>query len=99
MWWNRWWWNWCGKYWWNDVAIVDVDDEVDKDIIETVELKVFLKCRDQWLSKDQVYYTDELRKFKEKERIENLWIHAKNNYEIETYLETAPKIQTTLTRY
>ena len=76
--------------WWSD--------SMSDDVIETIELKVFLKCRDQWLSKDQVYYTDELRKFKEIERIENLWIHAKNNYEIGTYLETDLKIQTKLAR-
>ena len=44
------------------VDIDDVDEEVDNDVIETIELTVFLKCRDQWLSKDQVYYTDELGK-------------------------------------
>ena len=48
----------------------DGDTDVASREIETVELKVYLKCRDQWLSKDQVYYTDELKKFKEIERIE-----------------------------
>ena len=82
-----------------DESVVDdnpADGDTDVAIreIETVELKVYLKCRDQWLSKDQVYYTDELKKFKEIERIENLWINAKSNYEIGTYLETNLKIHT-----
>ena len=81
-----------------DVDIVDVDEEVENDVIETIELKVFLRCRDQWLSKDQFCYTDDLRKFKEIERIENLWIQAKNNFEIGTYLETDLKIETKLAR-
>ena len=41
-----------------------------------------------------MYYTDELKKFKEIERIENLWINSKSNYEIGTYLETNLKFQT-----
>ena len=81
----------------NDV-IVEVNDEeedVDKIVvvgkIETVDIKVYVPCRDPWLSKDQTYYTDELRKFPEIESIENLWIISKNNYEAGTYLETKLK--------
>ena len=62
--------------------------------LETVELKVFVPCRDQWLSKDQTYYTEELRKFSEIESIEKLWIISKNNYEVGTYLETNLKFLT-----
>ena len=81
-----------------NAEIVDVDNELDNGETETIDLKVFVKCRDQWLSKDQVYYTDELRKFKEIERIENLWIHSKSSYEVGTYLETDLKLQTKLAK-
>ena len=62
--------------------------------LETVDLKVFVPCRDQWLSKDQTFYTEELRKFSEIESIEKLWIISKNNYEVGTYLETNLKFLT-----
>ena len=77
-----------------DHRVKDSECVMEAGNIETVELKVFVPCRDHWLSKDQVYYTDELRKISEIERIENLWIHSKNNYEIGTYLETDLKFQT-----
>ena len=44
--------------------------------VESVEFIVFLSFKDHWLSKDQVYYTQEgqeLDKFEEIERVENLW--------------------------
>ena len=33
---------------------IDVDKELDNSETETIELNVFVKCRDQWMSKDQV---------------------------------------------
>ena len=85
----------------------DDDDEENNDLesekndigvvagnIETVELTVFVPCRDDWLSKDQIFYTDELRKFSEVERIENLWINSKSNYKVGSFLETNLKFQT-----
>ena len=61
---------------------LDNSKEPDSDVIEvpmepgsveSVEFIVFLHCKDQWLSKDQVYYTQELEMFEEIERVENLW--------------------------
>ena len=72
----------------------DVDQIVVAGKIETVYIKVYVPCRDPWLSKDQTFYTDELRKFPEIESIENLWIISKNNYEVGTYLETNLKFFT-----
>ena len=79
---------------------LDNSEEPDSDVIEepgsveSVEFIVFLPCKDQWLSKDQVYYTQELEKFEEIERVENLWINAKPNYEVGTYLKTELKLRT-----
>ena len=78
----------------NDKSDVDDLDTIAGGKLETVELKVFVPCRDQWLSKDQTFYTEELRKFSEIESIENLWIISKNNYEVGTYLETNLKFFT-----
>ena len=76
------------------VEIINEDIMEEAEEIETVEFTIFVPCRDHWLSKDQVFYTDELRKFREIERIENLWIHSKNNYEVGTYLQADLKFQT-----
>ena len=37
-----------------DAKRIDVDKELDNSETETIELNVFVKCRDQWISKDQV---------------------------------------------
>ena len=40
---------------------------------------VYLECKDYWLSKDQAYYTEQLNKFSEIERVDDLWINTKPN--------------------
>ena len=75
--------------------------EVDSELpgkSESVELTVFVPCKDHWLSKGQIFYTQELSRFSEIDKIENLWIHSKDNYEVGTYLETNLKFQTKFAR-
>ena len=79
----------------------DIEEEVDIELpgkSESVEFTVFIPCKDHWLSKDQIYYTQELSRFSEIDRIENLWIHSKSNYQVGTYLETNLKFQTKFAR-
>ena len=70
-----------------DVVTVDVELSANK-TVENVELTVYLECRDHWLSKDQSYYTEQLNKFSEIERVDDMWINSKPNYNVGTYLET-----------
>ena len=91
----------CGK---NNIEEISDDIEDDDDVekvdielpgkSESVEFTVFIPCKDHWLSKDQLYYTQELSKFSEIDEIENLWINSKSNYQVGTYLETNLKFQT-----
>jgi hypothetical protein len=46
-----------------------IEEPMEPGSVESVEFIVFLPCKDQWLSKDQVYYTRELEKFEEIERV------------------------------
>ena len=67
----------------------DVDVEPSENqTVEIVELTVYLECRDHWLSKDQAYYTEQLNKFSEIERVDDMWINTKPNYIVGTYFET-----------
>ena len=73
----------------------DVDVETSENqSVESVELTVYLECRDHWLSKDQAYYTEQLNKFSEIERVDDIWINTKPNYNVGTYLETNLKFRT-----
>ena len=62
--------------------------------VESVELTVYLECKDYWLSKDQAYYMEQLNKFSEIERVDDLWINTKPNYNVGTYLEANLKFRT-----
>ena len=62
--------------------------------LQSVELTVYLECKDYWLSKDQIYYTEQLNKYSEIERVYDLWINTKPNYNVGTYLQASLKFRT-----
>ena len=77
-----------------DVVTVTVVEHSANETIESVELTVYLECKDYWLSKDQIYYTEQINKFSEIERVDNLWINTKPNYNVGTYLQANLKFRT-----
>ena len=61
---------------------------------EMVEFDVFVKCKDHWLRNDQSLYFQRLNTIPEIDRVENLWITPKKDYQVGSYLPTNIKFKT-----
>ena len=57
---------------------------------------MFVHCKNYWLTNDKEFYTEELEKMKEIEKVEYMWISCQKDYNVRTYLSTEMKF---LTKY
>ena len=72
----------------------ETDDNLEEGPVETLEYDVFVPCRDHFLTKDSGLYHQQLNNMKEIERVQNIWITAKNEYKVGDYLAANIKFTT-----
>ena len=70
------------------------NDNLEEGPVETLEYDVFVPCRDHFLTKDSGLYHQQLNSMKEIERVQNIWITAKNEYKVGDYLAANIKFTT-----
>ena len=79
----------------NDTFInPSIFDQTEESVSESIEMNVFVKCRNMCLQDDREYYIGKLESFPEIEKIENLWISRQYGYREGTYLSTNIKFLT-----
>ena len=55
---------------------------------------MFVPCKDYWLTNDRDFYTEELEKMEEIDKVEYMWIRSQPDYNVGTYLSSEIKFVT-----